>query len=476
MAYRTPHRAQINMFPQSIEEFVSEEDPVRAYDAFVEALDVEELGLEVNFSKIGNPSYHPKAMLKLLLYGYSYGWRSSRKLERATHHNVSFMWLLGGLKPDHKTIANFRKNNLDALKKVLKQCARMCIALGLIEGNTLFIDGSKFRGNAGRENTHRLETWKKQLEHIDRTIEELLQECEDTDKQENGSLVKLKKSLRNQQKLKDKITQLVQEMQAEGKERGNLTDKECVRIKSRQGSHVGYNAQIVTDSKHGLIVSSDVVAENNDIHQLDGQVENAHEVLGKKCQIVCADSGYSDSRALRKTVEKGIMPIVPSQKEWDPDDSKDKISNGEAFIYDAEHDRYICPKGHFLTYSYFDKIKRHKRYKIRPKSVCKSCKLFGVCTRAITGKQLSRRKEDYVQELVHALYHSSEGTAIYAKRKQCVELPFGHIKHNLKGSHFLLRGLHGVNAEMAINTACFNVARMISLLGGVLPMRKALAR
>jgi transposase len=143
----------MNLFPQSIEDYVPKDDPVRAYDAFVESLELAELGITIDENQVGNPEYVPGAMIKLLVYGYSYGMRSSRKLERATYHNIAFIWLMGGLKPDHKTIARFRTDNKRALKNILKQCARLCIKLGLIEGNTLFVDGSKIRANASIDNT-----------------------------------------------------------------------------------------------------------------------------------------------------------------------------------------------------------------------------------------------------------------------------------------------------------------------------------
>lgn len=210
MAYRYGNRGQIQLLPPSIEEYVSVNDPVRAYDAFVDALDFEELGIVWDEHKVGNSTYDPKAMLKLLVYGYSYGHRSSRRLERAVHHNVSFMWLMGNLKPDHKTIANFRKNNKSVLKKVLQQsfdfaqdsepvelCARLCIKLDLIEGNTLFVDSSKIRANAsilrftqdGERSRTIKNTWtedkcNRYLKHIDEHIESILAECEAVDERE----------------------------------------------------------------------------------------------------------------------------------------------------------------------------------------------------------------------------------------------------------------------------------------------------
>jgi len=163
MAIRHGDREQLQMFPASIDEYVSDDDPVRVYDVFVEALDIKALGIVVEENKVGNPAYDPKSMLKLLVYGYSYGWRSSRKLERALHHNLSFIWLTGGLKPDHKTIANFRRNNKEALKKALSQCVRLCMKLNLIAGNTLFIDGSGMRANASISKTYSKRNGKKRL-------------------------------------------------------------------------------------------------------------------------------------------------------------------------------------------------------------------------------------------------------------------------------------------------------------------------
>ena len=169
MAYRYGDRKQKTLFPQSIDEYIPHDAPVRAYDVFVDSLDFNELGIKIEPHKVGCPQYAPKNMLKLLLYGYSYGVRSSRKLEREAHYNLSFIWLTGGLKPDHKTIAEFRRKNKSALKNVLKQCARLCIKLDLIEGNTLFVDGSNIRANASIKNS-----WTKERSKERKYIEAVL--------------------------------------------------------------------------------------------------------------------------------------------------------------------------------------------------------------------------------------------------------------------------------------------------------------
>ena len=274
MAYRYGDRQQKALFPQSIDEYIPDDTPVRAYDAFVDALDLEQLGLAIEPRKVGCPQYAPKVMLKLLVYGYSYGVRSSRKLERETHYNLSFIWLTGGLKPDHKTIAEFRRKNKASLRKVLKQCARLCIDLGLIEGNTLFVDGSKVRANAGINSSWTRQKCLKRLEKIDSRIAEILCEFESVDHAERNkaSMVQMNKELSDNETLKAKVVEILNKLNTEGKKSINSTDQDCAKIHGRQGSHAGYNIQSVVGEKHGLIVSSDVVNENNDLHQFADQI------------------------------------------------------------------------------------------------------------------------------------------------------------------------------------------------------------
>lgn len=222
-------------------------------------------------------SYDPKAMLKLLVYGYSYGGRSSRKLERAVYHNISFIWLMGGLKPDHKTIAEFRRNNKILLTNVLKKCSKICVELNLIEDNTLFLDGCKIRGNCSINKTKTKESLEKFEQKLDERINKIIEECENIDNQESDSLVKLSEELQGNQQLKSKIQRAIKTIEEKDLKKINLTDEESVLIKSRQGTHDAYNAQVVVDEKHGLIVSSDVVAKSNDMGEFDSQITNAND-------------------------------------------------------------------------------------------------------------------------------------------------------------------------------------------------------
>ena len=465
MAYKRGDREQVMMFPATIEEYVGNDDPVRAYDAFVEALNLEELGIEVEEDKVGNSAYDPKTMLKILVYGYSYGWRSSRKLERALHHNLSFIWLTGGMKPDHKTISKFRRDNSDALKKVLKQCVRLCIDLKLIEGNTLFIDGSKIRANASISHTWTEEKCRKVLERTDKQIEEILKECEQADNDESETQIGLSKELSDKQALKEKVQSIMERIKKEERTQFNAVDEDCVKVRGRQGTHAGYNAQIVVDEKHGLIVNSDVVNESNDTQQFSGQVRQANEVLGRKCKTACADAGYSNVGDLKEAVGEDIEVIVPSQKQALHKPIEDDPFGKDKFVYDKENNQYVCPEGKVLKYSHYSKVKGHYLYRIQGPSNCVTCKYYGKCTDNARGRSIIRLKDESVKEGLEALYRSDLGQEIYKKRKEKVELPFGHIKGNLKAGAFLLRGIKRVNAEMALLSTCFNISRMITILG-----------
>ncbi|MDI6788706.1 MAG: IS1182 family transposase, partial [Planctomycetota bacterium] len=465
MAYRYGDRYQIGLLPQSIEDYVASNDPVRIYDAFVDALNLNELGIVYNEHQVGNSEYEPRSMVKLLLYGYSYGFRSSRKLERAVYHNISFIWLVGGLQPDHKTIARFRKDNLKAIKNILKQCAKLCIKLELIEGNTLFVDGSKFRANAGINKTWTKEKCEKYLKDIDNRIEEILAECEQTDSQEqdNPSLVKMKEELKDKKVLKSKVKEILKEIERESVKSLNSTDRDCVKVKSRQGTHAGYNGQIVVDEKHGLIVNSDVVGESTDIYQFANQIEQANQILGQPCKNACGDAGYADTDELKKIDEQSIKVIVPSKAQV----HERPIAPFEKrqFRYDKEGDSYYCPAGNKLTYQQFRKDKNFKVYQITDKSLCLNCRYKSVCTKAKDGRRINRLVNEEIKEKIEVQYKQERLQVIYKRRKEKVELPFGHIKRNLGAGAFLLRGLEGVKAEMSLLANCFNITRMINILG-----------
>ena len=465
MAYRFGDRYQMNLLPQSIEEYVSGDNPVRAYNAFVEALDFRVLGIDINPDKVGNSEYDPISMFKLLVYGYSYGVKSSRKLERECHHNMAFIWLMGGLKPDHKTIAEFRRRNKQALKKVLRQSARMCIKLDLIAGNVFFVDGTKIRANAGRNSTHDRAYYEKLMFKLDSRIEQLLVDCETTDRSEENtaSYVAMDKELTQSTNLEERIKEVLASFEEDDRQYTNQTDPDCRLIKSIQGKHAGYNVQSVVDDQHGLIVHAQAVSEVNDRKQFALQIDQANEVLGETCKTACADAGYADTDELEKIDGKGITVIVPSQRQAQHEEEGpfSKIY----FIYDKERNCYFCPKGHPLTYRGIEKKTSHLRYQIRNKKLCHACEHYGQCTQAKDGRSIIRLHNEEIKLKLEAQYEEASSQEIYRRRKTRVEHPFGHIKRNLKTDAFLLRRKDGVQAETSLLATCFNMARMITIFG-----------
>jgi transposase len=465
MAYRYGDRFQIGLFPRSIEDYVAPSDPVRAYDAFVEALDFNALGIEIDPNQVGNSEYDPKAMLKLFVYGYSYGIKTSRKLERETHHNLSFIWLMGGLKPDHKTIAEFRRKNKGALKNVLRQCARMCLKLDLIAGNVLFVDGTKIRANASRAEIHDQAYYEQHLSEIDGRIEQLVEECEKIDEMEEGqkSWVEMDHELTQKKELKERIQEALKTLKETGRKELNFTDPDCALMRSIQGSHASYNVQSVVDDKHGLIVHAEAVSETSDVNQFAQQIDQANEVLEKSCEVGCADAGYADTEELQKIDAKGIKVVVPSQRQA-LHEEEDPFSKSH-FRYDKEQDCYWCPEGHRLSYVGTDKSSGKRHYQITNRKICQSCVHYGQCTEAKKGRKIIRLPLEEVKERLEAQYEEASSQEIYGRRKARAEHPFGHIKRNLKTDAFLIRGQTGVNAETSLLATCFNLARMITVLG-----------
>jgi len=465
MAYRYGDRYQMNLMPQSIEEYISEDNPVRAYDAFVEALDFRQLGIDVNPDKVGNSEYDPCSMFKLLVYGYSYGVRSSRKLERECHHNLAFIWIMGGMKPDHKTIAEFRRNNKQALQRVLRQSARMCIKLDLIAGNVLFVDGTKIRASAGKDRTHDRTYYEKLMSKLDSRIEQLLVDCETTDQTEEGSssYVVMDKELAKSQNLKERIKEVLASFEEDDRKYTNQTDPDCRLIKSIQGKHASYNIQSVVDDKHGLIVHAEATAEVNDRNQFARQIDQANDVLEKPCKTACADAGYADTDELAKIDEQGVKVIVPSQRQA-LHEEEGPFSKTH-FTYNKDLDCYFCPQGHTLTYRRIEKKKNHLIYQIKNRKLCYACQHYGQCTQAKSGRSIARLHNEDIKLKLEAQYEEASSQEIYKRRKTRVEHPFGHIKRNLKTDAFLLRRKGGVQAEASILATCFNMARMITIFG-----------
>lgn len=468
MAYRYGDRYQMSLIPQSIEEFVPEDSPVRVYDEFIESLDFVGLGIEIDPDKVGNPEYDPKAMFKLLIFSYSYGVKSSRRIERECHNNMSYIWLTGGLKPDHKTIAEFRRRNKTALKRILRESVKMCMGLNLIKGNILFVDGTKIRANAGRGKTLRKQHLEKLLARMDDRIKELISDCEEVDRREKGqgSWARVDKELVHKETLRQRIREALSSFDPDDNDTKavNMTDPDCAIMRSRQGSHASYNVQSVVDDENGLIVHAEPVRDVNDAKQFARQVDAANEALGSTCEVACADAGYSDVGELEKIDAQDITVIVPSQKQA-LHNPKDNPFDKKNFVYDPDTDTYTCPEGHTLRYSFTNKNKGKRQYRMVDSSDCRRCPHFGQCTRSLRGRNIIRLRNETVKLKLEAKYDEETSRIIYKRRKTKIELVFGHIKRNLRTDSFLLRGIEGVAAEVSILALCFNLTRATNILG-----------
>ena len=478
MAYRYgDDRKQTILFPKIIDEYVSPDHPVRAYDAFVDALDLSQLGIDIDERKVGNSQYDPRLMLKLLIYGYSYGIKSSRKLERELHNNLSFIWLIKNLKPDHKTIAEFRRKNKAALKNALKLCARLCLKLDLIQGNILFVDSTKLWANAGKGHQHDKKWYQKQLRKVDQRIDKLLTECEVLDQREEhrGSLIKMAKELKNQQHLKETIESALSEFNnlsertKDGKLRQvNRIDPQSSQMKSPQGTHPCYAVQSVVDDHNGLIVHVDAVNDANDSAQLATQIKGAEDNLKHDCQVACADAGYSNIEEIEKIESEKRTVIVPSQSQ--ASDNQPGPFDKTRFVYNRDQDCYYCPQGQRLIFRRFqDKAHQKRDYRIEKPGICRACCHFGVCTKSNSGRTIVRHVLEELKQKVEQRYEQTQMRQIYDRRKSRVEHPFGYIKKVMNFRQFLLRGRSGAQTEASILAICFNLTRMIGVLGGVRP-------
>lgn len=475
MAYKYGERYQLPLFADSIDNNIAEDDPVRAYDVFIDALDIEELGIKIDENKVGNSEYYPITMLKLLTYAYSYGWRSSRKIERALHHNLSFIWLTGGLKPDFKTISEFRRKNKPVIKKVLKKCVRICIDLDLIEGNTLFVDGTKIRANASRNKSYTKEKYEKLILKIDERIDEILNECEDVDHEEKDrkSLVKMKKELVNKKELKIRIQSILKEYEEEGhktkdgvEKKKNLTDPDCKNMRSVQGSHASYNIQSVVDAKNRLIVNMAATSDPLDVDQFTQQITEAENIMESECITACGDAGYSNVDNLEAIDSRGTTKvIVPSKKQ--ALHNEEKPFNKNEFSYNDESNCYFCPMGKKLKFKGYQKDGKQLVYVIEDSRICRNCQHYGRCTSSKSGRRIIRLKNEKLKEKLEKQYEQQDSQEIYKERKCTVEHPFGHIKRNLGMIAFLLRGIEGAQAEISLSATCFNITRMITIFGSV---------
>jgi len=460
-------RGQSTLFPETLEDFVEDDNPVRVIEAFVEALDLGELGFGgVDPKATGRPAYHPSVLLKLYIYGYLNRVQSSRRLEREADRNVEVMWLTGRLVPDHKTIADFRKDNGPAIRKVCSRFVALCRQLGLLAEASVAIDGSKFKAVNNRDRNFTSAKMKRRMAQIEESVARYLHQLDSTDRQE-PSLAQTMRTTR----LKEKIAKLKEEMQrlegldAERRESADqqvsLTDPDArsMATSGRGSGVVGYNVQAAVDTKHHLIVAHDVTNVGSDRSQLSRMAKQTKAALEVDKLDAVADRGYFNGEEILACEEAGITVTLP----------KPMTSNNKAkgrfvkadFRYVAGEDVYICPAGERLKYYYTNEEKglRLRRYWT---NACRTCPIKHRCT---TGAQrrITRWEHEHVLEAVQR--RLDEHPEKMRQRRETVEHPFGTIKARMGATHFLMKTLPRVATEMALHVLAYNLTRVMNILG-----------
>ena len=459
-------RGQTTLFPASLDDYVTEDNPVRAVDVFVDGLDLDKLGfVGVQPFDTGRPSYHPGVMLKLYVYGYLNRVPSSRRLERECQRNIEMIWLTRQLAPDFKTIADFRKDNGKAIREVCREFVALCRKLDLFSAASVAIDGSKFKAINARDKNFTEAKMKRRFERIDESIVRYLSQLETADR--HGDAVpeaKVERLKGKIEKLKEGIVRLnainAEMMKSEDKQI-SLTDPDArsMATSGKDTGIVGYNVQIAVDTQHHLIVAHEVTNVGTDRHQLANMAAQARVEMAVETLEVVADRGYYDSEELRTCEEAGITVTLPK-----PLTSAAKAAGRfgkQDFIYVAAEDIYRCPAGEWLTYRFTaqEDGKTLRRYWT---TACQSCALKAQCT---TGRErrITRWEHEAVLERVQdRLDHTPNAMGV---RRQTAEHPFGTMKCWMGATHFLTKKLPKVATEMALNVLAYNMKRVMMIVG-----------
>jgi len=469
MGYIEGHdRNQIILFPESIDDYIRDDSPVRVIDEYVEQLDIEELGFnKAVYPLIGRPPYNPKDMLKLYLYGYLNRTRSSRRLEHEAARNIEVIWLLKKLKPDFKTIADFRKDNKKALKKVFRDFTRLCDQWDLFGKELVAIDGSKFRACNAKRNNYSVKKLDRHIKHVDKKIDRYLQELDEGDDAEacdrKPDAAEIKQRIQELRDRKKKYEQYKKQLKESGGNEISTTDPDA-RLMSNNNNNVdvSYNVQTTVDSKHKLIADFKVTQKPNDLGELDNMALRAKKLFGGKGFEVLADKGYYKAEDLKKCVKNGITPYVTKQTYSNGTGDQDFYT--DKFRYDKDKRVYICPAGKELYY-YRERKKGNVAigHEYRNYEACGNCELKSRCTRSEKGRSICRHVD---QDFLDTIDLQTElNMDKYKLRQMIAEHPFGTIKRNWGAYYFLTKRKVSVSAEIALSLLVYNLKRVMNILG-----------
>jgi transposase len=467
-------RRQSLLLPQSLDDYVTEDNPVRVVEVFIDALDLGALGFEgVQPAVTGRPAYHPSTMLKLYLYGYLNRVQSSRRLEREAQRNIELMWLTGRLAPDFKTIANFRRDNGPAIRAVCAQFVVLCQRLGLFTRAVVAIDGSKFKAVNNRDKNFTVTKLAKRVEQVDASIARYLAALDRADHEESdvaeAKTTRIKDKIAGLRRQMQALKAMDQQIQAAPDKQVSLTDPDArsMATSGRGTGIVGYNVQTAVDAEHHLIVAHEVTNLGHDRTQLEPMALKAQAATGCEELTALADRGYFNGEQVLACEGTGVLPCVPRT------DTSSAAQRGfftrHDFIYDAEKDHYTCPAGQQLTRSRRRPTRRDDMDEYRHLTACFTCPLKSQCTPDKLKRFRRWRHEGVMDKMQARLDRMPDAMGV---RRQTVEHPFGTLKSWMGSTHFLTRTLEKVRTEMSLHVLAYNLKRMIQIFG-VAPLMQA---
>jgi transposase len=462
-------RSQTMLFPDCIDDYVDVDNPVRAIDAFVDMLDLAALGFDTEPEATGRPGYHPATMLKLYVYGYLNQVQSSRRLERECARNLELIWLTGRLAPDFKTIADFRRDNGPAIRKVCQQFVALCRDIDLLDASIVAIDGSKFKAVNAKAKSFTREKIERRLGELDAAIARYLGELDRADEvhektgmlPQDARLARVIKKLAHFRKEERTLKAMERRMTSTGETQVSLTDPDCraMATTSKQPRVVGYNVQTVVETKHHLIVAHEVTNHGYDRDALSMMARAAKDVMARETIEAVADKGYYSGEEIVAAENAGVAVTV----------SKPNTSNAGAvgrfdkadFVYMPDEDTYICPAGERLTYHFTSELDG-KMMRSYWTTVCEKCPVKSKCT---TGKERRVRRWEHEAILDRVQKRLDDDPSKIPLRSKTVEHPFGTIKTWMGATHFKMKTMKHVATEMALHVLAYNMLRVMAILG-----------
>ena len=459
-------RTQTVLFPAALDDYVAEDNAVRMIDVFVDTLNLGKLGFDGALpAETGRPSYHPSILLKIYIYGYLNRIQSSRRLEREAQRNVEMMWLTGRLAPDFKTIADFRKDNGEAIRGVCRQFVQLCHRLNMFEGGEVAIDGSKFKAVNNRDKNFTQRKLKARIEQVEESIARYMEELDRADRQpEFSTRLRIKH-------IKDKIASFkrqIAEFNALGRQLQNEPDQQIsqtdpdarsMATSGRGTGMVGYNVQTAVDTTHHMIVAHEVTNVGHDRTQLPPMSRQVQQALDRKEITVITDRGYFSSVEILACEEQGITPLVP--KPITSNNRAKGLFDKRDFIYLQHSDEYLCPAGERAKWR-FQAVENGMVFDKYWSSSCPSCAMKPRCTTGDYRRIARWEYEDVLERMQRRLDARSELAMV---RRCTVEHPFGTLKAWMGATHFLTKTLPKVRTEMSLHVLAYNMKRMMQIMG-----------